>query len=138
MLRLVAILQMVWAIGMFALMGFPTSPWYKVDSIWPYFTYVLLVAAIGAFCNLRLGWYLTIGINALVLVLIGGMVSLNVGMFVFRHELYRDSPATILIVFIYAAIFVAPSAFICGMLYADRLALKEVLGLAIPRSDESR
>jgi hypothetical protein len=137
MLRLVAILEMVWAIGMFALMGLPTSPWYKVDSIWPYFTYILLATAIGAFCNFRLGWYLTVGINVLVLVLVGGVVSLNMAMFVFGHELYRDSPGTILVVFIYAAIFIAPSAFICGMIYADRLALKKVLGFATPCDDES-
>jgi hypothetical protein len=129
MIRLAAILQLVWAIGLFALMGLPNSPWFKADSIWPYFSYAILATAVGPFCNLRFGWYSTICLNLSMLVLVGGMFAINVLMFIIGHELYRDSPGTIIVVFIYAIILVAPPATICGLLYADRAALKESLRL---------
>ena len=55
------------------------------------------------------------------------MVAINTWMFISGHELYRDSPATILVVLSYAVVFAIPSTILCCLYLAQRKQIWKIL-----------
>ena len=68
------------------------------------------------------------------------VVGVNLWMLITGHELYRDSPATIFIVLINAAVFMFPSTVVCVLYYLNRKELWQLLryGNAGAKADESK
>jgi hypothetical protein len=56
----------------------------------------------------------------MVMVLWLPMVAMNAFMFISGHELYKDSPATILIVLSYAIVFAMPATTLCVLYLVHR------------------
>lgn len=120
-MRIAAIIQLVWAIGLFVLLAVPFFMAAKGSSmLWATGASVFLLTALGAFCDNWLAWIVALCCDMIVLVMVGAIVFWNILMFVMGHELYKDSPATIVVVFIGAVLFVAPPAAICLLVYTDR------------------
>jgi hypothetical protein len=77
-----------------------------------------------ACCNVadcRWARLLTLAATVVVALLSGTVVLVNAAMFAMGHALYRDSPATILVVFIYAVVLTAPALLIALALIADMI-----------------
>lgn len=79
------------------------------SSVWIAFVCAYWVVIAGMFRNRRIAWLLAIIPPAYVALRIGPMLIINVYMFATGHELYLDSPATIIIVFIYGVVVLLPS-----------------------------
>ncbi len=63
------------------------------------------------------------------------MVSVNIWMFFSGHELYQDSPATILIVLIYAIVFAVPATLLCILYLANRKKLWQIIRFGTAQSN---
>lgn len=86
------------------------------------YTVVSLFALVGK------GWAIGISVIIAILLMIRWlpMVAINTWMFMSGHDLYRDSPATILVVFSYAVVFAIPSTILCGLYLVQR---KQIWGI---------
>ena len=90
-------------------------------------TVVYLVATIACLFNHRMAWFVAIALPILPLMRWLPMICLNLFMFLTGHEPYQDSPGTIVVVAIYAVVFVAPAVLIYFCLFLDRKCLVVVL-----------
>ena len=71
------------------------------------------VVALLTLSQYRWAAILSVGTAFLVAFRYLPMVMVNALMFVSGHELYRDSPATVFVVLIYAFVFAIPSTVLC-------------------------
>ena len=78
-----------------------------------------LVCSIGCIKNSRICWVVSLIVSALILARWLPMVAMNTFMAFTGHELYQDSPATFIIVMIYAVIFVMPPTAIFACIAFD-------------------
>lgn len=115
------IIQTLWSLFLVFAVGpvaFSSGGW--VGALIGVATIIYLVACFGCFSDRRSAWLVAIILPALVLARWLPMVVGNVYMYWSGHELYRDSPATILVVGVYAIVFVLPPFAIYASLLLDR------------------
>lgn len=74
-------------------------------------------------------WAIILSVIAAILTFVRWtpMVIVNVVAFVLGHELYRDSPGTIIVVIPLAIMFMLPSIFFCWQYYLHRAEIKKML-----------
>lgn len=94
----------------------------------PYIFFSLAYCGISQIARTSKPWAIGICILIAFLSMIRWlpMVILNLGMFIGRHPLYLDSPATIFIVAIYACLFAFPPTALSIMYFAFRKELLQV------------
>lgn len=68
----------------------------------------------------RIGWLVALLVSVFPLTIYLPLVAVNFYMFFTGHELYRDSPLTIVIVLMYAVAYVFPAAVIYTLVFAGR------------------
>ena len=90
---------------------------------------IYLAATACAFRDDRPAWMVAIAVPILVLILTAPLVIVNVWMFLAGHNLYRDSPGTILIVATYAITLTVPAFVLIILFFACR---KEIGGIFRP------
>jgi hypothetical protein len=130
--------QLLWAIFLVAIVGVRgIASGSTVGVTLGAISVAYLAATIVCFFNNRMAWYVAIALPILPLLRWVPMVCLNVFMFSTGHELYRDSPATIVVVAMNAMQFVTPAVVIYFCLFLDRKRLMAVLFLhsTITRND---
>jgi hypothetical protein len=85
-------------------------------------------AVISFFALVGKRWAIGISVIIAILLMIRWlpMVAINTWMFMSGHELYQDSPATILVVLSYGVVFAIPSTILCGLYLVQR---KQIWGI---------
>jgi hypothetical protein len=85
-------------------------------------------AVISFFALVGRRWAIGIPVIIAILLMIRWlpMVGINTWMFMSGHELYQDSPATILVVLSYAVVFAIPSTILCSLYLVQR---KQIWGI---------
>jgi hypothetical protein len=121
-------IQLVWAMLLFLLMGARAFGSGSVFGIaLGAILIVYLISTVGCLANFRVAWLVAFFVPVLILMRWVPMVCINCFMFFTGHELYQDSPATILVVVIYAVAFVAPPLVIYSLLFLDRERVRALL-----------
>lgn len=89
----------------------------------------LVYIAISLFALAGKRWAIVMCIMVALLLTIRWvpMVAINAWMFATGHELYRDSPATILVVLSYAIVFAIPSLILCVLYFFQRKHIWKIL-----------
>lgn len=127
-LAIAKIIQLLWALFFvltFGLWAFAIGGTVGISLV--VISILYLTAAIACLTNSRIGWMIAIVIPVLPLVRWTPMVFVNFWMFFNGHELYQDSPATIVIVAINGFMFVLPGVLIYLCLALDNKRLLTVL-----------
>lgn len=108
------LLQVIWAA---ALLLFA----YNMYSVT--FTMIALLyslATVGVFWDIRLAWIFSAITPLLIFLYFGTWAAVNFFMFFIGHELYKDSPATIIVVIVYCLFTIVPSGIILLLLWINR------------------
>lgn len=125
-LSLLKLLQVIWAAAflIYAYIWVHTPNKYSVTFAVIALLYSL--ATVGIFWDIRLAWIFSVVPPLLIFLLVGAWVSLNFFMFFIGHELYKDSPATIIVVIIYCLFTIVPSGIILLLFWINRNHLLKV------------
>lgn len=127
-LAIAKIIQLLWAlffVHTFGVWAFATGGTVSISLV--IISILYLAAAIACLTNCRIGWMIAIVIPILPLVRWTPMVFVNFWMFFNGHELYQDSPATIVIVAMNGFMFVLPGVLIYLCLALDNKRLLTAL-----------
>lgn len=119
MLELAKVIQILWAIFFALQIGLPA--FYSGNTAGVVIgTVVYLVATLTCLTKSKLAWIVAMIVPLLPLARWAPMVFLNFWMFITGHELYQDSPATIIVIVYYAIALVLPGLLIYLLLFLDR------------------
>lgn len=89
-------------------------------SIMMFFAAAYFFSTIGLFFDLRIAWIISVLPPLLISLLSGVWFLLNMGTFITGLELYHDSPATIIVVFLGASFTLLPSVILLILFWRDR------------------
>jgi hypothetical protein len=127
-MKTIRLVQVVWAttlVAVFAALSLKppgnSKLWFLLLAV------IYLVACIRAWGTGRVAWSIAVVVPAVICALWLPMVAVNLIAFVRGDPLYRDSPATILVVAAEGVMFAIPSLLLIALFWRHRGAIQDLL-----------